>query len=214
MRARKLALVALLAGAAVASCGGDDDENGASAGDLKKQLLPESLVPGFKVERSFEWDNAIDAVHEGFPLPEDTPLSRAVDVYEDAEFKAGAGNRLVKGSPFAGPGADVSVLEFGSEEGAGDAQDFLHQEDLKQPCFGACAVDPREMAVDGIPGAKGVQRLPAKNPPPDAPPPFAAFHVEFTIGPRLYVVTAIGEPKRLEKGLVLDAARRLYAQNK
>jgi len=206
----------LFATAGAAGCGDDDDDGGASAADLKKQLLPASQIPGYKVQRTLEWDDSVDAVVEGLFLPEETPPSRAVDVYEEAGFEAGAGERLVvkKGSPFEGPQATVEVVAFGSDEDARDALDFVHGEDLKQPCFAVCSVNPSEMAVDGIPGAKGAKLLPLKKPPPNAPPPFEAYGVEFTIGPRLYVVSAGGGPNQVKADLVLDAARQLYARNK
>jgi hypothetical protein len=216
MRGPRLALVALLATGALAGCGDDDDDggDGASAADLKKQLLPESDVPGYKVQRTFAWDNATDAVVQGLFLPEETPPSRGVEVYEDAGFEAGAGEQLVKGNPFEGPHAAVVVIEFGSEDGARDALDFVHGEDLKQPCFAVCSVNPREMAVDGIPGAKGAQLLPLRNPPDNAPPPFEAYAVEFTVGARLFVVGGSGGPEQVDKTFVLDAAKRYYARNK
>jgi hypothetical protein len=213
MRGPLLALVVLCATAAFIGCGGDDD-GGASTADLKKELPAEPLLPGYKVLRSFEWDNAVDASVQGVHLPEATAPSRAVDVYEDSGFEAGASQELAKGSPFEGPHVTVQALEFGSEEDAGDVRDFLHEQNLKQPCFGVCAVDPRELAVDGIPGAKGAQQLPLRNPPPNAPPPFESYAVQFTVGPRLFRVTLDGEPKQVEKQLVLDAARRLYARKK
>jgi hypothetical protein len=215
MRGPKLALVALCVTAALAACG-DDDDGGTSAADLKKQLLPESQVPGFKVERSFEWNDAVDAVVQGLFLPEETPPSTGVDVYEEAGFEAGAGESLVveKGNTFQGPRATVEVVEFGSDGGAADARDFAHEQDLKQPCFAVCSVNPTEMAVSGIPDAKGAKLLPLKKPPPNAPPPFEAYGVEFTIGPRLYLVSAGGGPGQVKASRVLDAAKRLYARNK
>ena len=153
---------------------------------------------------------------QGFFLPEATPPSEGVDVYEEAGFDAGAGQALVvkKGNAFEGPRASQVVIEFGSDEGAGDVLDFVHEQDLKQPCFAVCSVDPSEMAVDGIPGAKGAKLLPQKNPPPNGPPPFEAYAVEFTIGPRLYLVNAGGGPGQVKPDSIVKAAQRLYARNK
>ena len=84
-------------------CGGDDD--GTSPASLNSQLLPASQVPGFKIERKFEWDNPIDFVAQGLHLPEATPPSQAVKTFEDAGFEAGAGEQFVaaKGNPLRGP---------------------------------------------------------------------------------------------------------------
>jgi hypothetical protein len=184
MRATSLALAAFCSFAVIAGCGGDDDGDGSSAADLKKQLLPESQLPGLKVERAFEWDDAVDAAIQGLPIP------------------------------FEGPHGTQEVVELASDDDARAVLDFAHEQGLKQPCFAVCSVDPREMAVDGIPGAKGVQLLPLENPPPNAPPPFQAYAVGFTVGPRFYFVGADGGPGQVKKDTVLDAAKRLYARNK
>ena len=198
---------------ALTGCGGDDD--GTSPASLKDRLLPESELPGFKIVRNFEWDNPIDFAHEGVPLPEATQLSQAVDVFEDVGFEAGVGERLVaaKGSPFEGPDATVGVVQLGSDEDARKGLDYVRKEALKQPCFAVCAVDSREFAVAGIPGAKGVQHTPVREPPPNAPPPFEDYGVGFTIGPRLFLVGAGGEPGQVKKEQVLSAAKALYERN-
>jgi hypothetical protein len=216
MRGPKLALVALCAGIALAACGDDDDGGGTSAADLKQQLLPESQLPVFKAERNFKWDNAVDATFQGLFLPEETPPSEALDAYEEADFAAGAAQSLVvkEGNTFEGPRGFQAVIEFGSDEDASEVLEFVHEQDLKQPCFAVCSVNPSELAVDGIPGAKGAKLVPLKKPPPNAPPPFEAYAVEFTIGPRLYMVNAGGGPGQAKANTVLDAARQLYARNK
>ena len=207
-----LVLVVVSIGA-LTGCGGNDD--GTSPASLKDQLLPVSELPGFKTVRKVEWDNPIDFAHEGIPLPEATPLSQAVDAFEDAGFEAGVGERLVaaKGSPFEGPDANVGVAQFGSDEDARKALDYVRKEALKQPCFAVCAVDSREFAVAEIPGAKGVRHSPLRDPPPDAPPPFEDYGVAFTIGPRLYLVGGGGGPGQVKKDQVVGAARALYERN-
>jgi hypothetical protein len=199
--------------AAFIGCGGDD--NGTSPASLKSHLLPASAVPGFKIERNFDWDNPIDLVAEGLPLPQTTPPSRAVKVFEDAGFEAAVGEQLVaaKGNTFESPHATIDVIQLGSDDDARDALDYVRKEALKQPCFAVCSVEGREFAVEGIPGAKGVQLSPLRNPPPNAPPPFEAYGVGFTIGPRLYVTNADGGPGQVKKDRVLSAAKALYARN-
>ena len=202
-----LALAGLSIGA-LGGCGGDDD--GTSPASLKGQLLPASEIPGFKVVRELEWDNPIDFVVQGLHLPEATPPSEAVEAFENAGFDAAAGEELIKGEPFQGPLAAVDVVQLGSDDDAREALDYVRSEALKQPCFAVCSVEGREFSVAGIPGAEGVQLTPLPDPPPDAPPPFEAFSVGFTDGPRLYLVSADGGPGQVKKGEVLSAAKALY----
>lgn len=192
-------------------CGGGDDDD-TSPASLRSQLLPVSELPGFKIERKFDWDNPIDFVHEGLPLPESTPLSEAVEAIEDAGFEAGVGESIViaKGNRFDGPHWTVDVTQLGSDDKAREALDFVRKEALKPPCFGVCSVNGQEFAVTGIPGAKGMQLDPQRNPPPDAPPPFAARSIVFTTGSRLYLVNMVGEPQQVKKSEVLRAAKALY----
>ena len=206
-----LVLIALVAG-----CGGGDDEEPSKA--LEGRLLPVSKLPGFKLRRTFEWDNAIDLTAQGFLLPESTPPSEVVEVAEEAGFKAGVGEFLEQEN---GPGMAVIAAKFGSDDGARDMLDRLHQEDLKQPCYGVCSQIQSNLPVIGIPDARGAQSRPDPKPPPDAPPPFNAYAVEFTVGPYLYVVGGMGPAllpgggaRTIEKKQVLDAANALYQQVK
>ena len=107
----------------------------------------------------------------------------------------------------------MEVVQVGSDEDAREALDYARKEALKQPCFAVCSVDAREFAVAGIPGAKGVHLTPQKEPPPDAPPPFEAYAIGFTIGARLYLVNADGGPGQVKKSQVTSAAEALYDRN-
>jgi hypothetical protein len=210
----KLALGApFILAVALMGCGGNDDS--VSPASLKGHLPPAYDLAGFKVERELGWDNPIDLVAQGLPLPESTPPSRAVEVFEDAGFEAGAGERLVvaKGNEFEGPEAGVAVVQLGSDDEARDALDYIRKEGLKQPCFAVCSVEGREFAVPGIPGAKGVHLTPLRQPPADAPPPFEAYGVGFTIGPRLYLTNSGGHPGQVNKSWVLAGAKALYERN-
>lgn len=198
--------------AVLVGCG---DDGGTSPASLRSQLLPASELRGFKTERKFDWDNPIDFVHEGLLVPESTPLSQAVEAFEHAGFEAGVGETFVaaESKPFEGPHADVGVVQLGSDDDAREALDYARKEALKPPCFNVCSVNAREFAVNGIPGAKGVQLTPQRNPPPDAPPPFVSYAVGFTTGPRLYLVHADGGPGQVKKRQVLSAAKALYERN-
>jgi hypothetical protein len=208
----KLALAALFT-VGLASCGGNDD--GTSPASLRSSLLPASEIPAFKSERKLDWDNPIDFVTQGLLLPQATPPSQAAEVFENAGFEAGVGEQFVaaKGNPFEGPHGAEYVVQLGSDDEAREALDYARKEALKPPCFNDCSVQAREFAVPGIPGAKGVQLTPQPDPPPNAPPPFVAYSVGFTIESRLFWVNSDGEPGQAKKGQVLEAAKALYDRN-
>jgi ketosteroid isomerase-like protein len=125
-------------------------------------------------------------------LPEDTPPSEAVAKMDDAGFQAAAGDQLRP----KGGGAPVFVdaARFDSADGASEAQDYLHSQDLQQPCAGACVVSPQEFTIDGIPGATAVHQVPIDGPLPPGKQPFEGYSVEFTNGSDLFYVTASGDP--------------------
>jgi hypothetical protein len=205
----RVGLIALLVVALSAGCGGDDETTPDS---LRSRLLPAAEVPGFKVKRTFEWDKAVDYAVQGVFFSENTKPSELVGVIEDAGFEAGAGQDFAQSA--MGPGISVRAVKFASGEGAEEVRDRLHQEDLTQPCYGVCSQIQSDVAVSGIPDARGAQSVPDPNPPPDAPPPFEGYAVEFTVGSYLYVVNGGGGPGQLEKQDVLDAATALYQQVK
>jgi hypothetical protein len=208
---------------ALAGCGGSgDDGDDGDAAALKSRLLPASELSGHKLHRTFEWDDPIDLVVQGLPLSETTAPSGAVEVMEEAGFTAGAGENLRARDLSSDMG--VIVASFASEEDAREVQAYMYREGLKLPCYGSCTQDPSAMAVSGIPGAKGIQQLPntgaqtSPPPPPPAepppmptePPPFVAYWVGFAVGKDFYFVYGGGEPGKLEKTVIVDAARKLY----
>lgn len=88
----------------------------------------------------------------------------------------------------------VSVAPFDSDAGAVQARDLLHEEDLKQPCFAVCSVSPGEYEIDEIPDSAAVHQKPNEGKLPPGLFRFEAFHAEFVIGPRLYVLQMDGPP--------------------
>jgi hypothetical protein len=193
-----------VAGMVVAGCGGDGGGE-ASPADLKPLLPPPSQLGPLEVERAYEWDNAIDFIVLGTVLPEDTAPSEAGGKMDDAGFQAAAGERLIP----KGGGAPVFVdaARFDSAEGATEAQNYLHQQDLQQPCAGSCVVAPQELTISDIPGATAVHQVPTKGPVPPGRQPFEAYSVEFTDGSALFYATASGDPgdispQAFEKGAV------------
>ena len=63
---------------------------------------------------------------------------------EDAGFQGAVGKDL------GGPDLNVRIraVQFDSEEGALEARDLLHDEDLKPPCPEACVVTPIEYELE------------------------------------------------------------------
>jgi hypothetical protein len=191
-----LAALALGLGA----CGDDDEEPAASApeesssvssSDLLAQL-PAADALNREVDRQYEWENATDFVVQGVIYSETTPPSELIGPIEDAGFEAGA----ITGYFDSDHRSLLRVLiaEFDSEEGAAEARDLLHAEDLKQPCFAACTVTPQEYEVEGIPNSTAVHQVPIEGDlPPDAFP-FEAYLLEFTEGSTLYSIYLDGEP--------------------
>ena len=222
-RRRRSTNSALLVGAALAAavlsigalvgCGGDDDKT--SPASLRDQLLPASEVPGFNSEGKVDYDKPLDFVADRIPVPETTPPSQPVDAFENAGFEAGVGESFVKGKTSEGPEAAVAVAvaQHGSDDDAREALDYVRKEGLKQPCSAACAMQGKEFAVTGIPGAKGWQQTPLPDPPPNVPPPFTSYSVGFTIGSRFYLVQVHGKPGQVKKDQVLAAAEALYRRN-
>jgi hypothetical protein len=88
----------------------------------------------------------------------------------------------------------ISAAQFGSKQGALEARDALHKEDLKQPCRDACTVAPREYKLDEIPAHAAVHHAPVRGKLPPGMSPVEAYHAEFVIGRQLYVVQADGRP--------------------
>jgi hypothetical protein len=161
--------------------------------DLKHFLPPPSQLGRLALERGLQWDKATDFLVQGTELPQDTAPSSAAAAIDDAGFQSGAGDVLVpKGG---GPPVHVDVASFDSSDGATQAQSYLHEQDLLQPCYAACTVDPQELSISSVPGAKAVHQVPLKGKlPPNAGNPFEAYAAEFTIGSNLFYAYASGSP--------------------
>ena len=177
-----LLLVPLIA----AGCGGDDDDEGGnvSAADLSDRLAPAQELRLGKSERQFEWEEATDFIVEGVFRSEGTTPSELIDKIEEEGFAAAAGEVLHGKDPFT----HLSVAAFDSEAGAEGARDVLHEEDLKQPCFAACAVNPVEHTVDAVPNSVAVHQVPIEGKLPPDLFKFERYLIEFTIGSDLYVL--------------------------
>ena len=185
-----VALFLALAVIALGACGGDDDEG---EGEVSVAELSGSLPTagdlGLDERQELESDEAADVFAGRLVIGGDTDPSELGAAIEDAGFQGATGRDL--------GGQDLNVriraIQFDSEEGALEARDLLHDEDLKSPCTQACIVTPLEYELDDVPDSAAVHHVPTRG---DLPPgsPVEAHHAEFVIGPRLYVVQVDGRP--------------------
>jgi hypothetical protein len=187
------ALLLAMAVIALGACGGNDDDGG---GDVSltelRSHLPAAGDLGLKEQRVAEWHHATDLLVQGLVIPEATTPSELGAAIQDAGFQGAVGSELA--DPRQRLNVRISAAQFDSEEGALEARDVLHEEDLKQPCRAACAVAPREYEFDEIPDSAAVHHAPVRGELPPGLSPVEAYHAEFVIGPRLYVVQADGPP--------------------
>jgi hypothetical protein len=200
------ACVAVAGLGGVTGCGSESKE---SASSLKPRLLPASLAPGFRVLRTLDWSDPVNLIGEGIFLPELTHPSEAVKEVRDAGFRGAVGEQLNRGGP-NGDDIRTGVVKFKSASGAEKVRDWMHREDLQQPCFAECIFSPRDLAIAGVPGAEAVRQVPSAQ-PPSAPPPGVKlppgvkaprvvpgsgaptrYLAEFTIGDYLYFISTQG----------------------
>ena len=201
-------LTAAFVGALAVGCGGDEESSGPSAASLEKLLLPANQLPPLHLERTLDWDNATDFAVQGTVLPQGTAPSAAIAKIEDDGFASGAGDILMPqggGSP-----VHLSIASFDSEDGAREAQRYLHGQDLQQPCFAACAVSPKELPLDQIPGAAAVHQVPVEGPLPPGLEPFEAYAAEFTIGSDLFYVWAGADPGDIPVAVFEKGVQRFH----
>jgi hypothetical protein len=185
-----LATLAIVIGA----CGGGDSDGG--GGDLSfaelRSRLPAAGDLGLKQQREFEWDSATAVLVQGLVIPEATTPSELGAAIEDAGFQGAVGSELE--GPRHELNLRISAAQFDSEEGALEARDLLHAEDLKQPCRAACVVAPREYELADVPNSAAAHHVPVRGKPPLGGSKVEAHHAEFVVGPQLYVVQADGRP--------------------
>ncbi len=188
-------MVALILALAVAlgACGGGDDdgESEVSVAELHNSL-PTAGDLGLDERAELEWKAATDLLDQELVIGAATDPSELGAAIEDAGFQRAAGKDL--------GGQDLNVriraIQFDSEEGALEARDLLHDEDLKSPCPDACVVTPIEYELDDVPGSAAVHHVPTGGDLPPGASKVEAHHAEFVIGPRLYVVQVDGRPSK------------------
>jgi hypothetical protein len=197
------ALVLAIAATGFGGCGDDDDDASSTAG-LKERLVPAEDV-NLDQERDFEWDNSTDFVIQGLYFGEGTAPSEYIGAIDDAGFEAAAGEILT--TPDHSVRVVVDVASFDSDDGATEARDAVHAEDLKQPCYAECTITPQEYEVEGIPDSVAVHHT--ANEGASGPGAFEAYHVEFTVGSDLYAVQASGD-QGVDEDEFLDGATKVY----
>jgi hypothetical protein len=208
--ARPLVYLLLLGAPVVgAGClGGEDDEggDGVSLAELKGRL-PAAGDLGLTLQRKHEWENPTDVLVQGLVIPDATTPSELGAAIEDAGFQGAVGNEL---SGARDSNVRIVAAQFDSEDGALEARDLLHKEDLKQPCAAACAVSPSEYKLDAIPDSAAVHHAPIRGELPPGMNPVEAYHAEFVIGPQLYVLQRDGPPRKTFGAEFDKALRTVY----
>jgi hypothetical protein len=189
MKGRLGAVACLSTCLAIAGCGGSGAK--VSPASLQPRLLPSSSISGFGLQRTLDWSDPVNLVGEGLALPQRTHPSEAVKEFTGAHFKGAAGEVLSKGAGLEETAARVGVARFDSPADAERVRDWMHTEDLKQPCYSQCIFAPGAVAVSGIPSMRFVVQSGHAPPPPGAPPTAhllgpANYLGEFTVGPYLY----------------------------
>jgi hypothetical protein len=161
-----------------------------------------------RVERYFAWKDPIDVVAQGFSLPEATAPSQGVDVVKKAGFDAGAGEVLTSGA--AGPRLVVDAIKFKSAAGANKVRDWLHGQDLIQPCFSVCSESVSNLNLASVPGSRAAKQVPLAKLPRNSPEPFDHYAVEFSNGPYLYVGDIHGGPGTISPKVFEKGAKAYY----
>lgn len=179
-----------------------------SATSLTPRLLPPSSVPGFGLQRTLNWGDPVNLVGEGLALPQVTHPSAGVQEFKQADLQGAAGEILVHGAGLEETPVQIGVAKFKSEGNANNVRDWMHRQDLTQPCFSQCVFSPAPATIPGIPNLSMVVQSSHVPPPPASPPPGVKlpsgvtpppgvsrqgrvagptnYFAEFTIGPYLY----------------------------
>jgi hypothetical protein len=203
-----LAGLAVAAVVLLAGCGGSGENT--SPADLQGVLLaPDQFQPPLEGLRDFSWENPTDFVVQGIVYPENTKPTAVIGEIDDDGFEAAAGHLAVpKGEE--GPQIHLAVARFDSDDGAKQAQDYLHGQDKLQPCYAACVVNPEDYTVPGVSGATAVHQVPNGQKGAPGVEPFERYAVEFTVGSDLYVVSLTGDPGTIPAAALNQGVKELY----
>jgi hypothetical protein len=163
-----------------------------------------AALPGYTLVRTLDWKDPVDLIGQGIFIPEATAPSAAVKFVKGAGLQGAVGEVLRQGSGMNASEITIGVVKLESAAAATKLRDWMHGQDLQQPCFSECIFTPHNVPVPGIPtGRLVVQSSPAPPPPPGLPKnvrlPEAGgptnYRAEFTTGPYLYFAETQGGPK-------------------
>ncbi len=183
-------LIAVFAVFGLAACGGDDEgDGGTPAADLTTGL-PTADDVGLDEQKSWEFADATDLVARGLVIGGATSASDLGAKIEDAGFQGAVGTDFGRRNL----NVRVRAVGFDSEEGALEARDLLHDEDLKTPCADACIVAPVEYELSDVPDSVAVHHVPTGVKLEPGQSAVEAHHGEFVVGTTLYVTQMDGKP--------------------
>lgn len=208
-----LALVLL----ALAACGGEDNKEPAT---LAQRVVAEEDAPGSKPDpvekrqQTADFEEFIDALGERAIDPDKKTMT---EVFTEAGFEEAMADTRFYGAThrMTSPHISSSAIQLQSEEGAGNAFEWLHADSLK-PCPKTCAVQISEFDVDGVPDARGVRRsqsaedIEAVGREGDVP--FDSYQVLFSDGPFVYTVDVHGPPGSVTEEQVEEIATALHSR--
>lgn len=220
-----MVVLAVVAVIGVAACGGDDagGDDAAAPLALEQRVPGEAEAPGSEADpretqRTATGLEELAATMEHHLITateeEKAALGEAgfVSAILDTRFfPSEAGAEHVGDEPHIG----TLVMQFSSEAGATDAVDLLHTDGL-EPCPETCAFAIAEFEVDGIPNARGIQRIAtqeALDRTGDAErQPYAEYSIYFADGPFAYDVTLFGPPDEVSEQQAEEIVEKLYAR--
>ena len=214
MRLLGLFVTAVIALSA-AACGGED----AAPLALEQRVSGEADAPGSQAD-PVETPITVTGIEDVGSLPDGlfSPEEEDVSAMEEAGFASAlVDTRFFPAEPGAEhmgeePHVATLVMQVGSEDGAADISDVLHDDGL-EPCPGKCAADISDFEVDDIPDARGVARITTAEELEETGEqgdPFAVYKITFADGPFAYEVDLFGPPDKVSQQQLEESAKNLY----
>lgn len=220
-----LVVFAVVALIGVAACGGAGAGDGAAGVPLalEQRVLGEAEAPGSEADPRETRRTAVGL--EELATTMEHQLITATEEEKAALGEAGFIAAILETRFFPSePGAEhvgdephvsALVMQFSSEAGATDAVDLLHADGL-EPCPETCAFDLAEFEVDGIPNAKGAQRIATQEALDRTGDtelfPHAEYAIRFADGVFAYDVRLFGSPDEVSERQAEEIVARLYAR--